>query len=54
VSFSVAPGGFPVKSYKILKNENITINVSVVYMARDEMILLGADPISWAIGRGGP
>ncbi len=32
----------------------ITINVPVVYMARDAMILIEATYITRAIGRGGP
>jgi len=33
---------------------NLTINVPVVYMGRDEMILRWTTSISRAIGRGGP
>jgi hypothetical protein len=32
----------------------ITINVPVVYMARDVRILMRAISITWGIGRGGP
>jgi len=35
-------------------DRKLTINVPVVYMARDVIILMGENPISRAIGRDGP
>ncbi len=38
----------------LFKEAVLTINVPVVYMARDVMILMGENPNSRAIGSGGP
>jgi hypothetical protein len=41
-------------SYLKKIEETLTINVPVVYIGRDEMILMRLTSISRAIGRGGP